>query len=50
MGTKMTLSARTELTNAVRRRYGAAAGSEKRKILDEFIAATGYHESLRFER
>jgi hypothetical protein len=44
MGTKMTLSARTELTNAVRRRYGAATGAEKRKILDEFIAATGYHE------
>jgi hypothetical protein len=44
MGTKMTLSARTELTNAVRRRYGVATGAEKRKILDEFIAATGYHE------
>ena len=44
MGTKMTLSARTELTNAVRRRYSAATGAEKRKILDEFIAVTGYHE------
>jgi len=44
MGTKMTHSARAELTNAVRRRYGAATGAEKRKILDEFIAATGYHE------
>ena len=37
MGTKMTLSARAELTNAVRRRYGLATGAEKRKILDEFI-------------
>jgi hypothetical protein len=44
MGTKMTHTARAELTNAVRRRYGAATGAEKRKILDEFIAVTGYHE------
>ena len=44
MGTKMTHSARAELTNAVRRRYGAATGAEKRKILDEFIAVTGYHQ------
>jgi hypothetical protein len=45
MGTKMmTHSARAELTNAVRRRYSAATGAEKRKILDEFIAVTGYHE------
>jgi hypothetical protein len=44
MGTKMTHTARAELTHVVRRRYRAAAGTEKRKILDEFIAATGYHE------
>ena len=44
MATKMTHTARAELTNAVRRRYGAATGAEKRKILDEFIAVTGYHE------
>src|SRR5260221_6201437 len=44
MGTKMTHSARAELTNAVRRRYIAATGAEKRKILDEFIAVSGYHE------
>lgn len=44
MGTKMTHAARAELTNVVRRRYGAATGAEKRKILDEFIAVTGYHE------
>src|SRR3984957_8062820 len=44
MGTKMTLSARTELTNAVRRRYSVASSAEKRKIHDEFIAATFYHE------
>ena len=44
MGTKMTHTARAELTNVVRRRYSAATGAEKRKILDEFIAVTGYHE------
>jgi hypothetical protein len=44
MKNKMTHTARAELTNAVRRRYGAATGAEKRKILDEFIAVTGYHE------
>jgi hypothetical protein len=44
MGTKMTHTARAELTQVVRRRYCAASGAEKRKILDEFIAVTGYHE------
>ena len=44
MATKMTLAARVELTDVVRRRYRAATGAGKRKILDEFIAVTGYHE------
>jgi len=44
MGTKMTHTARAELTNVVRRRYSAATGAAKRKILDEFVAITGYHE------
>ncbi len=43
MGTKMTLTARAELTNVVRRRYCASTGADKRKILDEFIAVTSYH-------
>ena len=43
MGTKMTSGARAELTNVVRRRYRSASGAEKRKILDESIAVTGYH-------
>ena len=43
MGTKMTHTARAELTNVVRQRYRAATGAEKRRILDEFIAVTGYH-------
>lgn len=44
MGIRMTHTARAELTQVVRRRYCAASGAEKRKILDEFIAATGYHQ------
>src|ERR1700747_1021663 len=44
MASKMTHTVRTELANAVRRRYRAATGKQKRRILDEFIASTGYHE------
>jgi hypothetical protein len=44
MNTKMTSAARAELTNAIRRRYRSARGEEKSNILDEFVAATGYHE------
>ena len=40
----MTRAARAEITNAVRERYRSAAGKAKRRILDEFIAVTGYHE------
>src|ERR1700680_1433473 len=43
MDTKMTHTARADLTNAIRRRYRSATSKEKRKILDEFIAITGYH-------
>jgi hypothetical protein len=44
MGTKMTHTARAELTDVVRRRYCAATGAAKRNILDEFVAVTGYHQ------
>lgn len=44
MTTKMTHAMRMELANAVRDRYATAAAKDKRRILDEFIAATGYHE------
>lgn len=44
MGTQMTHTARAELAKAVHHRYRLATGEEKRKILDEFIAVTGYHE------
>jgi len=41
---KMTSAARAELANAIRGRYVAASAKEKGRILEEFIAATGYHE------
>jgi hypothetical protein len=44
MKTKMTHAMRMELTNAIRGRYVAAASKDKRRILEEFIAATGYHD------
>ena len=44
MKTKLTHAIRTELANAVRDRYAAAANKDKRRILEEFIAAIGYHE------
>lgn len=44
MKRRMTHATRAELTNAIRDRYRTAAGKEKRRILVEFIAATGYHE------
>ena len=39
----MSLKARQELLSATTKRYQKASNSEKRIILDEFVAATGYH-------
>jgi hypothetical protein len=44
MKARMTHAARGELANSIRSRYSAASGKAKRRILDEFIAASGYHE------
>lgn len=44
MDVRLDRQARQELADAVRNRYQAASGAEKRRILDEFIANTGYHE------
>ena len=44
MKKRMTHAARAELVNAIRSRYATATGNAKRKILEEFIAASGYHE------
>jgi hypothetical protein len=43
METKITHSARVELASAVRQRYRTATAKEKRTILDEFVAVSGYH-------
>ena len=43
MKRRMTHATRAELANAIRGRYLTAAGKDKRRILEEFIAATGYH-------
>ena len=44
MGRMMTHTVRAELADAIRLRYRSATGKQKRKILDEFVASTGYHE------
>lgn len=44
MGNKMTHQSRAELANVIRSRYRSATDGQKRKILNEFIAVTGYHE------
>jgi transposase InsO family protein len=44
MDRKMTHIIRAELADAIRQRYRSASGKQKRKILDEFVASTGYHE------
>src|SRR5215211_3800110 len=44
MPTKMTHAMRMDFADAIRDRYAAAANKDKRRILEEFIAATGYHE------
>jgi hypothetical protein len=43
MGVKVTPNAIKELADALRPRYGTATKDEKKVILDEFCATTGYH-------
>ena len=40
---KISAEARKELVTAVAERYQAGEASEKGRILDEFVALTGYH-------
>ena len=40
---KLTTTARDELTNALARRYAIGTRDEKTRILDEFVAITGFH-------
>lgn len=44
MGHRLDRQARRDLADAIRGRYRSATGIDKRRILDEFIATTGYHE------
>ena len=42
MAPRISLSAKQELTSIIREKYQQSTWKEKRKILDGFIAATGY--------
>jgi hypothetical protein len=44
MKMSMTHAARAQPAKAIRSRYGAANVNAKRRTLDEFITASGYHE------
>jgi len=43
MARKITVATRGELLRAIGKRYRASARKEKLRILDEFVALTGYH-------
>lgn len=43
MGRRISMAARKELPRALRVRYRGMSRSEKSRILDEFVAVTGYH-------
>jgi hypothetical protein len=43
MNKKISKSARNELLGALRQRYMKATKKEKKRILDEFVAVSGYH-------
>jgi hypothetical protein len=43
MGKKISLQTRKELLEAMRRRYRESSKMDKTRILDEFVALTGYH-------
>ncbi len=39
----MSLKARKELCQSIKERYQRSPSKEKKKILDEFVSAAGYH-------
>ena len=43
MGTQLTHAARVQLASSLRRRYQTASSKNKKQILSEFIAISGYH-------
>ena len=40
---KVSMTARDELVNALARRYAIGSRQEKTRVLDEFVAITGFH-------
>jgi hypothetical protein len=49
METKLTKAARDELAQTVRKRYRAATGKDRKRMLSEFIAVSGYHPKYAIE-
>ncbi len=43
MARRISMAGRTELLEAVSTRYGGARRLERSRILDEFVAVTGWH-------
>ena len=43
MGRPISMATRQEMVGAIRVRYAGSSRVEKRRILDEFVAVTGYH-------
>jgi Integrase core domain len=43
MGRRLSMATREELLGVLRERYARAAPTERRRILDEFVAVSGYH-------
>jgi len=43
MARRISMAGRTELLEAVSTRYGGVTRLERSRILDEFVAVTGYH-------
>jgi len=43
MARRISMAARSELVQAIVERYRGASRGDKRRILDEFVAVTGYH-------
>ena len=48
MKERMTLAARAELANPIRRRYQSVTNKQKGQVLDEFIAAPAITRNSRF--
>jgi hypothetical protein len=44
------VSTRTELVAAIRERYQRSIKADRRSILDEFVAVTGYHRKHAIRR